>query len=301
MEEKINLKHESFNQNINLEKIGSILKATYIDTLPSGHMGSNIYRFKRLSDKVNLIVKQALKSNAPAIKDIEANVFAYQKIKEIGGEEIIVPELGQIDIPETRTLAMKDLGETFRKVNSTKEDYEKLWNNFDGLISKTISNSKPLDANIYANEIISHMQQYMPAEIDMLTKIRNSSEALAIEGKAAIMLLDFTPDNVFLVEDRMFFIDPWKQETYLGHPAVSIGQFTTLVELYNMADSESNTKILIEKCFERLPKLLGCNKDSIEFALKLGSTLQLVLSAYVRQESNPNKSRELIELARKKW
>lgn len=301
MKESIYPKNESTAADIRIQKISDLLEAKYIGTLSSGHMGSYIYKFQRLRDKTDLVIKQAPASNLLATEDIEANIFAYEKIKEIGGNQIIPPELRQIEIQESQTLVMKDLGKTFRESNITEEEYKKLWNNFEDLISKTSSDIKSLDAKLYSQEIISHIQRFAPNETEMLEKIRHSANALGGEGKAAIMLLDFTPDNIFLVDEKMFFIDPWKQETYLGHPAVSIGQFTTLVQLYKLKDAEQNSKILMEKCFARLPDLLGCNKDSIEFALKLGSTLQLVLSAYVRQESDPARSKELIDLAENKW
>jgi hypothetical protein len=301
MEEKKYSKNEPAAPNGHIQMVNDLLKAKYIGALPPGHTGAFIYRIQRLSDQINLIVKQAPNSNPIAKKELEENIFAYEKIKEVGGEQVLPPNLEQVEIPGNQTLIMKDLGKTFCKADIEKGDYEKLWSSFEGLVSGTSLDTKSLDATLYSKEILSHIQRFVPDEIEMMEKIMRFANALPVEGKAAIMLLDFTPDNVFLKDGKVFFIDPWKQETYLGHPAVSIGQFTTLVELYKLKDGESNSRILIEKCLERLPVLLGCSKESVEFALKLGSTLQLVLSAHVRQESDITKHRELINIARKKW
>jgi len=120
-------------------------------------------------------------------------------------------------------------------------------------------------------------------------------------GASSLMLLDFTPDNLFVDENALSFIDPWLQDVYLGHPAVSAGQFATLMQLYKMKDSAEATNMLEERCEIEMPLMLGCDIAAVKRAFCLGSTLQLVLSSYVRQESDPSRSAELIVKANELW
>jgi hypothetical protein len=77
-------------------------------------------------------------------------------------------------------------------------------------------------------------------------------------ASVAIMLLDCTPDNVFVDARRLSCIDPWEQATYLGHPAVSIGQFVTLArDVYALDGSVNGGASLEQFMSDELPGVLG--------------------------------------------
>lgn len=288
---------------MDIQNIEETLRARYVDSYASGHMGSRILRFRRDTDKNALVVKFAPMDDVGAIADFEANIHGYSEILTLGGSLLVPPELKEIPVTNGRALVMRDLGASMRIVDGGFNPCMSLWEHFRHVVLQTAVqvNASKFELPQFMIEVAHHIERFSHGTTQDLLKKMRESDWTGEWGKSAIMLLDFTPDNLFVNETRLSFIDPWSQETYLGHPAVSIGQFATLMQLYRMRDADKVALILKERCIKEMPSMLGCDMPSVERAFRVGSTLQFVLSSYVRRESKPSRATELAAEAHKLW
>jgi len=286
-----------------IEYLQNLLKAKYLGEYPSGHMRAQILRFQLLDDSKKVIAKIAEKSNLEASKDIEANLIGYNQIKAIGGKDILSSYLREVVTDDAKVLIMNDFGPSIKNNNSGLVGAKLLWENFRNIIIST-RQEIPVKADtlpLFVSEVLSFIEEFAgKGKTDLVDLIRHTNLSDNY-GRPALMLLDFTPDNLFLTNEGLSFIDLWKQDGYLGHPAVSIGQFLTLTRIYNLLDNKEIADFLRLSCLEELPNLLACSVSSIEKSLRLGSTLQLILSAYVRQESDPTTAQSFRDEARRMW
>lgn len=286
---------------MNIQNIEKSLEALCIDSYVSGHMGSRILRFQRSADKSMLVVKFAPVDDAGATADFEANVRGYTEIRALGGSHIVPSELKEIPVTNGRALVMRDLGASMRVADGGFNTYILLWKHFRQTILQTAAqaNTSMVGLPPFVIEVTRHIERFSHGSVQSLLRVIRKSDWIGEWGKSAIMLLDFTPDNLFVNETMLSFIDPWSQETYLGHPAVSIGQFATLMQLYRMKDADEAVFMFKECCSAEIPSMLECDVSSVERAFRLGSTLQFVLSSYVRRESDPPRAAELLIEAHK--
>ncbi|MFA5154983.1 MAG: hypothetical protein WC453_00965 [Patescibacteria group bacterium] len=286
-----------------LEYLQDLLKAEHIGEYAPGHMGAKILRFRSLGDSRSLIVKLAENGNLTAIQDIEANLIGYSSIQSLGGEHILPLGLRELTLENWKALVMADLGKSLRQTNGGIPAAKILWRNFQNLIIATRQKAlvSANDSFLFISEVLSIIEKFGGQDEFGLLDLIKQADLSDDYGQSALMLLDFTPDNLFLNDGRLSFIDPWKQTTYLGHPAISIGQFLTLAKIYSLADNEKIADFLRSACLTELPAILGCSISSINKAIRLGVTLQLVLSAYVRQKSDPQSSNILKSEAKQLW
>ncbi len=286
---------------MDIRDLEEMLGARYIDSYSSGHMGSQILRFQH-NVKGKLVVKFAPASNKEAIADIEANIHGYNQIRLLAGLSLIPPDLREMKVPNGKALVMRDLGSSIRTANSGLNACVLFWEHFKLVILKTISKSNNNGKiPLFVVEVVEFIEQFSNENTQRLLQLILNSDWINEKSAQAIMLLDFTPDNLFVNETSLSFIDPWRQDTYLGHPAVSLGQFATLVELYKMKDAE-RIAFILKRCYMvEISSMLGCSAAVSERAFRLGSTLQFILSSYVRYKSNPALAAELIEKAYRLW
>lgn len=94
--------------------------------------------------------------------------------------------------------------------------------------------------------------------------------------------MDFTPDNVFVGDGKVSFIDPWLQKTYLGTPIPSLGQFITLShDVHNYPGATDNKSRFIDLSLS-VGNDLGLSTEQTQSQSTLVAALQLSLSSYVR-------------------
>lgn len=288
---------------MNIQDLEELIGAQYIGSYASGHMGSRILRFRRNADTSALVVKFAPINDAGALADIKANIRGYTEIRTLGGLYLVPSELKEILVANGKALVMRDLGDSMRVADDGFDACVLLWKHFRRAILQTtaqvdVSEVRPPP---FVIEVIRHIERFSHGSVQDLLRVMQESDWTGEWGKSAIMLLDFTPDNLFVNEAGLSFIDPWSQEAYLGHPAVSIGQFVTLMQLYRMRDADKVARMLKERCVTEMPSMLGCDALSVERAFRVGSTLQLALSSYVRRESDPRQADKLAAEACKLW
>jgi hypothetical protein len=113
-------------------------------------------------------------------------------------------------------------------------------------------------------------------------------------GRASLMLLDFTPNNVFVKDGRVTFIDPWRQGTYLGSIIPSMAQFQTLLEVRDVPGSKEYAAEF-DRYIEEMGGGLDLTPKQVHKQKLLGACLQYALSGLVRIESDPERSAALLE------
>ncbi len=276
--------------------------ADYLGNYSNGHMGAVIARFKRKSDEQLLIAKFNSKKSTPldSINDIKNNIIGYELISKNGGCDLIPENFTWYDYHGEPIIIMRDLGNDFKKSARNISIYLKLSELFEVVIKKSLSRV----ANINNVSNISKQPLYFIHKYaalldgigtsDEIKKICSWTPEIYLD-RVSIMLLDFTPDNVFVSEDKISFIDPWGQKTYLGHPAISLGQFSTLAyNVYNLPFSKEGTLLLKELAVKKCSKILCCDAVLSEKAFIIGSVLQLTLSAFVRKDNDKEKARFFI-------
>ena len=290
-------------KHMNIQSIEQALGARQVGLYESGHMGSKVLRLIRNSDGMELIAKFAYNDNKVAIADIEANIKGYSMMELIGASALVPPEFKEFKDTDGRAIIIKDLGISMRYADGGIADCLALWDRFKPIIISTAVSKKNSSNNLpsYVSEVLIHIERFSQQHHIQVSELIRQAEWIDQRTKSAIMLLDFTPDNLFVGTSSLSFIDPWAQESYLGHPAVCIGQFVTLMQIYGMNQANEVARVLRDKCLAELPGILDCNTDSVVEAFVLGVTLQYVLSSYVRKDIDPTKSLELYQQACKFW
>ncbi|MDO8599622.1 MAG: hypothetical protein Q7S02_05945 [bacterium] len=289
-----------------VESLERVLEAAYVDDLASGHTGATIMRFRLHQDGRLLVAKCCLSEDATeALADIRANIQGYAAMHAIGADAFVPPEYTVHRINGCPVLTMRYLGESFRtRVEQGENDgYLDLCEHLGRVVPRALRRDAAGERSRHGVEaVIAAIQRYAAP---LATLVGPNAIAMFFarvptlpSASVALMLLDCTPDNVFVDAKRCTVIDPWEQATYLGNPAVSIGQFVTLArDVYALRGAKKGGKLLEGFVTDELPGLLGCTPDTAAHAFQLGAALQFVCSAYVRRTSDPQTARVYLSRA----
>ena len=298
-----------------IENLERSLGARYIGDLVHGHMGATLVRLQKCQNG-SLSIAKFCPRGAPrsAFADFRANLHGYAGIRKTGAENLLPPGYRVLHLRGTPVIVMDDLGENlFSRLKSEKETVPRYYRWLCAHFRETvISTLRKDEGGAYGTESLKEVSRYILWYAEKVSAIApeiNSNIHAALteqkmtppSSRVAICVLDFTPSNLFIFKEHATFIDPWRQKTYLGNPAVSIGQFVTLARLYRLRDAEAGATLLEDMARKNLPRILGATEDTVERGLRLGATLQYVLSAYVRRGSDPARSQELLESAHLLW
>ncbi len=282
------------SQNNIVQTIEERLGASYSHDLASGHMGSMISIFN--TDHYPLVAKYCRTDNHKAVKDIKDNIYGYKKLRLIGAKQLLPRDIKLIEIRNEVVLVMEYLGLSFRAMGKAGQQTNQnsiFEQRFLELVQQTIkSDNGCKNLNKSISEVTHYIKKFLrPLQPMLDRKLLNAFDAPIsfMTKNVGLMLLDFTPDNVFVNQSGIKFIDPWCQKSYLGHPGVSLGQFVALAtEIYRLAGSEDLLKRAEELLIPQISILMGSSNTETEKAYLLGQALQFVLSAYVRVESDPD-------------
>lgn len=299
-------------QDRKINALETRLLAKCIGSYSAGHTGAEILRFRRKADGVLLVVKRASLQNQLAMTDIAANVQGYRALAAIGAADLVPPDFKEFVLTTTnqeRVVVMRDLGMSLRWAEPDGRWVDSLLENFKRVVLWTGQNGGHglVASTGYLQEVVSQLRRFPCTNTEeVVSAVLNKfadTRPFPVSERLAIMPLDFTPDNVFLDEGvhRLSFIDPWPQASYLGHPAVSLGQFATLARQYGIVSGTKVRSKFHGFCVSELKDALDCSLEACEFAWRLGQTLQLMLSAYVRTKSEPARSAELSAQALALW
>ena len=281
-----------------VEELEKMLGAVYTGEYLAGHQEASIVRFKK--DDQLLVAKFSPVGKNSSSDDIEDNISGYEKIAEIGASGIIPEYLQKFNVQGNVALVMSDLGKNFRHTSTRVSDYQNMGCSFIQAVKNALIADK--DKNCITPSMLE-IKRYMSQYLTQLSTIMDASTMRNLNDWepdmefdfASLMLLDFTPDNVFMQINKISFIDPWKQTSYLGHPAVSLGQFSTLAhDVYDLPNSKKGKEILQELAIVECSKILKCSEIVSLHAFNAGSILQYILSAYVRREKDKARAGEFL-------
>lgn len=278
-------------QDLILSWLEFCLRATYLDDLTPGHTGARLARFRQ-EDGTLMVAKFSVPTAIIAVSDgsgdIRDNIRGYESMNKLGAGVLVPPSYQVMECEGVKVLVMKFLGDSFRtSVGShPQESYVWIRDHLRVVLRNTLYPALG-DLPVHSIQEIRRSMMRFGKEVDALTD-GALGEHLRVpwdleSGQLMLMLLDFTPDNVFVTRDRLSMIDPWGQSTYLGNPAVSIGQFITLAEeVYGLPGAGEGCGLLRRFAFQEIPESLECSAKSVQVAFRLGVALQYILSAYVR-------------------
>ena len=270
-----------------------------------GHLQLPIYRCLD-SEGRKVVIKIGVGEEGK--KEIEDNLFGYSKIAQIGAEELVPEYLRLIKTPWGPALIMEDLGEDFRERAISPEKTSELFNAFKASMTRAIEATTRLQKDSHERGLAETKGQIKRWLVKLgeygIINIQISAYLDAINlseissAKSAIMLLDLTPDNIFVKGGVVKFIDPWFQQEYLGTPIPGISQFITLAEDIYRIEGFNDTNLRHSEFLEEAGiGLLGLTQDQLTVQIALGRALQYSLSSYVRITGNPKLSRTYATLA----
>ncbi len=285
------------SSNPNYEEIRAFLRLEYqlipLDFISKGHLKLPILR-SRDKDGRALVVKVGI--GAEGAGEVLANMFGYQSMIEAGAGKMVPDYLQLIETPWGPALFMQDLGvdyvTTIKTENESAENARILGNNLEEVCIMSLCKGKDL-AESGILEIKSQLigwflklNQLGFIEDAIICKLRSLDVTRAVSELSTVMILDFTPDNLFIFDQRAVFIDPWKQSTYLGTMIPSIAQFCTLARnIYSMPSPKVFEDLL--SVSYKIGERQHLDRTQIDVQIALGTALQYSLSAYVRVVSNP--------------
>lgn len=293
------------DSNTALQEYVSTLGFTLGDSLSTGHTTALLYKMTDASNR-----EYVLKIGSPSgdSSEIVANQRGYDALKKLSATSILPPNLSYGTFENRQYIIMPYLGLDITKQDSqgtlSPETYELFSRQIIQLITETVVTTglslhkKGLD--MLCNDIQAWLQKIadsynIPKEkIELVSRI---DTACISSQKACIMIQDFTPDNTFIYDNRVSFIDPWEQTTYQGSLIPSLAQFLTLaIEVYKLP-AAIHAASRLYSIIEEIGTLLGLSKEQQYAQQFLGSTLQYLLSGHARLEKEPATAAKYINKA----
>jgi hypothetical protein len=293
--------------DVALETILAILTVRYglrsFQKMVAGHMGVPLFSCENAQGK-KLVVKIGFEEQSKL--EVVANSIGYQEIAKITNDKLLPSYLVSTRVIDTPVLIMSHLGESLseraRKGDTSlftiaRDDLERVF-------LETISTDESVhQAGLeeVKKQLSGWWEKLIAAGI-IETDSRDDLERIDVAGMSspasALMILDFTPDNLFLAEKSVSFIDPWLQASYRGTPLPSIGQFMTLAKyIYDLPGAKENYQQFVEMAY-RVGGAMELSDGQATKQLYLGGALQYALSAYVRIEANPVLATEFAQMSR---
>ncbi len=282
-----------------LEKLGF----TSFEKIDSGHTEALLYRAND-SKGENRVIK--IGSQERDNSEIDANRLGYESIYKAGALELIPKSLQYGVIDGRNYINMPYLGDDIasrdRLGEMTQADYQLF---FEKIVSIVGSSTKKSSGGEQLEGIASFFIQLKEwakilIDSDEYDTLLNINLEAIVSDKSSIMIQDFTPDNTFLNNGKIDFTDPWRQSTYRGSFVPSLAQFTTLsTDIYKLPTALAVT-VGFDNCIVKIGNLLDLTDNQIAAQTGLGESMQHLLSAYVREGSDPKQAKRHMDKAKMK-
>lgn len=288
------VKKQSEHMQYILSKHGMVEHAE----MTGGHSGALLYS-TRDSQGERYVIK--VSDDKTSSDEVKSNIRAYKGINGAGLSKVI-PQIVEGENPDGRKyIVMPDLGETFTNQARSEVgvDYGDFLAGVEVLLQNTLKsdNASVHEASLEASK--KSLEAYQASlrtgglanqsTRDVVSDINLSKLS---SNKSSFFLMDFTPDNVFVNNQQVQFIDPWEQSTYLGSPIPNLAQFQTLArDIYELPGARNADK-QFEDMFSTMAEALALSDEQVRRQRLLGSALQYSLSAFTRLYSNPEKAHE---------
>ncbi len=290
------------NPNPSYSELSEYFKLKYQLTIGSfiikGHLNLPILRCED-AQGIKLVVKVGI--NHDGENEVLGNMSGYQSMISLGAQKLVPNYLRRIETLWGPAILMQDLGDDYVTATKSQKDAEHNAKVLKLTLQEVCATSLRKQGGVAKSGILEFKSQLMSwvsklntagfINDSTLRSLESFDVTQAVSEWSTIMILDFTPDNVFIAKQGAVFIDPWKQVTYEGTMIPSIAQFCTVGRhVYEMPGGHS-FDTLLSLCQE-IGEQQRLNHSQIEMQMKLGAALQYSLSAYVRIMTNPELASE---------
>lgn len=253
-----------------------------------GHIGVALFECENVKG-----TKQVVKLgwNEETNREVDNNRRGYEAIALTGARSILPGGIRYDEIEGDSLLVMDNVGKSFAERAKAGENgiYDRFLSGMEAVYAEALhlesSHLHERGVQQIKNEIALWQQRligagYIPQE--SASSVAQISAAELSGDNATLMLSDFTPDNVFLQNGLVKFIDPWLQDTYLGTPIPGLAQFIVLAaDVYHLPGADEK-KADFEGLAYRIGEKLGLTEKQVRNQLRLGKAMQLALSSFVR-------------------
>lgn len=289
------------------------IKPTYLEKfrLPAsaerivgGETGSSLYRTD------SNVIKLA--EDGYGLPEIENNIAGYQGIRREGAGALLPTGIEWYSDSAQAYIIMPDLGKDMSTRDMGGEDVRGEYNFFCSqivdIVDKTVKEIPGTQAaglSILRQQIeswLSLVEQRLPGIVgqERIKRLHAIDISKASTPISTVMIQDFTPDNVFVGDHSIAFIDPWQQATYRGSFIPSIAQYrANAVDIRGFRSAQASNEKLLE-AMHQIAAILKLDEDQLNIQQNLGEILQYTLSAYVRLESEPERALTYMEVVRAK-
>ncbi|MDP3994241.1 MAG: hypothetical protein Q8P91_00210 [bacterium] len=276
------------------------------EKIEEGHVGLPIFRCVDLNGNKRVI---KIGVGVEGKREIDNNLYGYFNISAVGGSSFVPENINTLDTPWGLAIDLPDLGLDFTKSSNTEAKTKHNFDTLGKMFLDAVIKTKIEDKQIHIKGIVEVLSQLKSwsgllvknkmAKRDVVELI-DSIDPISLSGNyASVMILDFTPDNIFINKGNAKFIDPWKQKEYLGTPLPSLSQFITLSEnIYNIPGF-NNTNLNYNSLIQKIGNEMALDTKTVNAQLNIGRALQYSLSSYVRITSNPKISELYANISRK--
>jgi len=266
--------------------------------LEGGHKGAMLLRARMNEEDV--VIK--IGTDPTSVKEVEDNLYAYSGISEIGGGGFLPNPIVALETPVGPGIMMPYLGVDFRKLSAdssvTGSNFMVLRLTLDGIYPATLSTNRGAHEQSVGDVVRKISYRFGQLEAaglvggDYEVAVGKLDVQQIAGNRSVLSLLDLTPDNIFIHEDSAKFIDPWKQESYLGTPLPGLSQFMTLAcDIYQIPGF-TDVELGYNRYMEQIGIGLDLSPSQMKTQIELGRALQYSLSAKVRIYTNPQLAKE---------
>ncbi len=276
---------------------------TSFEKINSGHTEALLYRANDDNGEKRVI---KIGSQERDNSEINANRLGYESIYKAGALELIPTSLeyGVIDGRDYINMPYlgNDIASRDRLGKMTETDYQLFFEKLISVVDKSTKRSSKEEQLEGITSFFAQLKEWAKILVDSdeYETLLNLNLKTIISNKSSIMIQDFTPDNTFLNNTKIDFTDPWKQSTYRGSFIPSLAQFTTLsTDIYQLPTALKVTGYF-DDCIQKIGALLDLTDNQIAAQRALGESMQYLLSAYVREGSDPKQSRRHTDKAKMK-
>lgn len=290
-----------------LQQEALVLGLTSLTYLKGGHTEAVLCRALDAAGNQRVL---KIGSSQGVNNEVDDNIFGYEQIHQEGAEHILPDGMTFGEIDGRRYIIMPylgiDIAERDRSGNIEAIDYTIFADTLTSIASKTIQEHEGTSEMIAGLEVVRAKLDYWFNRLvvggaisqEELVELMDIDISELVSNKTSLMIMDMTPDNMFIDGDKVSFIDPWKQDIYRGSFIPSLGQFITLAtEVYGLtAAREAHGEL--HRSIETIGHSLGLTHDQIHAQGMLGSALQYALSGFVRLESDPTLAGKYIKHAK---
>lgn len=295
-------KETDTEKNLDLElfeKLKNISGLTGFEKISGGHMNTILFKAMTPEGKKRVV---KMGQDDSSFQEVDNNIYGYSQLRKIRADGIIPNHLQILYLEENPVIVMDYLESNIHDTVklSRVNIYRNLFPNLIKLFNQTTT-VFPGMQELSIQQTLLRIQEFQKVLLtrkilkpDVCKSLYQNNYLSITSEISTVFLLDFTPSNLFLTKkNKLKFIDPWIQNTYLGSPLISLGQYFTLSHDVHNYKISSNWKEEVGEFLNKIAKIVMLPPEMARAHYLIGSILQLTLSAYVRIDTEPHKAKEL--------